>query len=171
MPDQRTIPIVGLFRDAVRGTVRRLSSVSRGEKTTSTRSRRLQSTARGVMKRAGATPVCGRSSRHKPASLVSSLRGSLPPVREVRSIHVLHAKQHPFLKRLDKENPQWQDHHDLQTRQTTRVKSPLKAALVGQPLTQLVTRGSGERRGAASFQRAKKSWHLMRPLVVSPWSA
>ncbi|HLN98419.1 MAG TPA: hypothetical protein VK208_08165 [Pyrinomonadaceae bacterium] len=41
------------------------------------------------------------------------------------------------MKRLDMENPQWQDHHDLQTRQTTRVKSPIKAALIGQPLTQL----------------------------------
>jgi hypothetical protein len=45
----------------------------------SIRSRGPQSTARGIMKRAGATPVCGRSSRHKPASLVSSLRGRSRP--------------------------------------------------------------------------------------------
>jgi hypothetical protein len=42
---------------------------------------------------------------------------------EMKSIRVLHAKHHQFLKRLDKKNPQWQDRHDLQTRQTTQVKS------------------------------------------------
>jgi hypothetical protein len=36
--------------------------------------------------RAGATPICGRPSRHKPASLVPSLRGSLPPLGEVKSL-------------------------------------------------------------------------------------
>jgi hypothetical protein len=76
-----------------------------------------------VMKGREATPVCGRSSRHKPASLVSSLRGSLPPSMEMKSVRVLRAKHHQFLKRLDKKNPEWQHCHDLQTRPATHVKS------------------------------------------------
>ena len=103
-----------------------MSSVNRCEKTTPTRSRGLQSTARWVMKRAGATPVCGRSSRHKPASLVSSLWGSLPPLREVRSVPVLHAKDHQFLKRLDKEKRTMTSYHTA-TRQTSQAADCLQA--------------------------------------------
>ena len=49
-------------------------------RTSSVRSHSLRITACGLDPRAGATPVCGRLSRHKPASLVPSLRGSLPPL-------------------------------------------------------------------------------------------
>jgi hypothetical protein len=80
--DERSLLVDALLRAKLRGELACGWPIRFVLRTRSVRSRSLKITVCGLDPRAGATPVCGRLSRHKPASLVSSLRGSLPPLGE-----------------------------------------------------------------------------------------
>jgi hypothetical protein len=83
---ERILLVDALVRYKLRGRLARCQAIRCVLRTISVRSGSLKTTACGPDPRAGATPVCGRLSRHKPASLVPSLRGSLPPLGEVKSL-------------------------------------------------------------------------------------